>query len=370
MSAQNDFQAGFDLSSVNPATQTQVMAAIENLAPLSNIGLIVIQATTPDVVGNVRFKQYFWLDSSTDPYTVKVYSPAAVAWIVLPVSANSVIAASIADYAVTYNTKIGGFVIGDATKILRVNPAGTKVEIVPFSTLIAGGAIPLSSLSSSGSNVDYFLKINAAGVLVYEAFSGTLLAANSIPLAKLVNGTAGFILRNNAGGVVESVSNDDAVSNFLITGTSVKGISLAKLSGVGAADLGYARYDGVNHTWVSRVPTYLSVSTGVPIANGNYQIAHGLGTALTPRKFGAYFVCVADDVATGWVAGDIIDANCIVSAAAFNKSCTPYANATYVGVAIRLSGGAPLRFPQKAGAGDPVVPTAVNRFDLYVWAEL
>src|SRR5689334_24837608 len=78
MAQQNDLAAGFDVSSLSSATQAQLMAMVNQAAPLSNIGFLVVMdglaagaAGTgfPDVTNNPRFVRYIWLDTNPSGVT-------------------------------------------------------------------------------------------------------------------------------------------------------------------------------------------------------------------------------------------------------------------------------------------------------------
>jgi len=311
MAQQNDIQAGFDLSSVNPVSQSQMMQALENLAPLANIGFIIIQATTPDVTNNPRFARYIWLDSSTTPYSPKAYDTGTLAWVALPLAAGAVIAASIANGAVTYNTKIGGFApaAADALKYLRVDAAGTAVELITLNSA-ALPTIELSKLTNVGGGVHYFLKWNAAGTaLVYEAFDASFIAADAVALTKLTKGSGaqlGFIVRANpTTGVIELVSNDDEVSDFLPVGSATGGIHPSKLSGVGVTSKYAIRWNSITDVWEAVKCQYstadLTVNGATLLVNAG---AHDLGGL--PDWVDIAFVCIADNAGHGHAVGDVI----------------------------------------------------------------
>lgn len=311
MAIEFDDQAGFDLTSVANPTKAQLIAAINESKPLPNRGGIIYQSITPDNASNPRFSRYIWLDSTAATPVLKVWTGAV--WAVLPVAANSVIAASILNGAVIYNTKIGGFIAGDALKIIRVNSAFDALETVGFSSLLTAGSVPLTALPSTGAAPNYILKWNAAGTLLgYEPFSTSLIGANVISLTSLSNGASpaqlGFIVRANpATGVMELVSNDDRVSTLFPAGSATVGILPTKLSTFGASSKFGIRFNTAGAVW--EVAKVVHQSADVAFAQGVAAIlteAHGLGGR--PDTIELFLVNKANTVGLGspYTVGDVI----------------------------------------------------------------
>ena len=362
MAQQNDIQAGFDLSSVNPVSQSQMMQAVENLAPLANIGFIVIQATAPSIVDNPRFARYIWLDSSVTPYEPHVHDGAN--WVALPLGANAVIAAYIANGAVTYNTKIGGFApaAADALKYMRVDAAGTAVELITLNSA-ALPTIDLSKLSTTGAAANYFLKRDAGNTtLVYEPFDTTFIPAGAIAHSKLVAGIAaqyGFLLRaNNAVGTIELISNDDEVSDFLAPGSAVAGIHPSKLSGVGAVSGDTLRYNGAN--WVHSRPHFALIQN---LGTGALSAAalHNLGGY--PRVLQAWAVCNTAD--NGYLPTQRMDINGIYTAGG-TPAVAVWADISSVYISKFAAAGLESR-PAAGGAAAAIVE---GSWDIWVYASL
>lgn len=318
MGQQFDFIPGIDLSGLEEVSREQLLQAFEQMYPYENLGLVIKQTEEPDVDENARFKRYLWVDNTDeDAPVLKRYNEDTAAWEVFPVSANAVINTSIADGSVTYNTKIGGFVVGDALKLVRVNAAGTVLEVVTFNSDLLP-SIALSKLTATGAGANKFLKWNNAGsALGYEDFDPSIITAGAIALGKLASGSAaqyGYLLRANpTTGVIELVVNNDlTATNGLF---AQKSIRVDRLDVTGAAAKYGLRYNSSTGLWATEKVMHQSADTALT-ANSKVITAeaHGLGGA--PDNVALYAVCSAiNHTAThGYVVGDVIPAGCLFNA--------------------------------------------------------
>lgn len=242
MSKQYDFKAGFDPSSVNTITQTQLLQMVQRMEPLSNIGGIIYSATAPDVANNPRFIRYIWMDSSTTPPIPKYYDGAN--WQSRDIADGSIVNSMLAARSVgVENLSRTGDKSADASKakyILRVDAAGQYIEIASLSTVLGDGLVPLVSLNRSGINVgdnilnwngneltwkspsattaqldpsgsaNQVLAMNAAGSAVnfrslYDILTALTAGGNFIPITAIDKGAASSyqVLRISAGGNIE-----------------------------------------------------------------------------------------------------------------------------------------------------------------------
>src|SRR2546422_359553 len=131
--SQYDVIPGFDISSLVSATQLQLMQMVSQLAPLSNIGGVIVFSggggtDWPGVVNNPRFKRYVWIDTATVPPIAKIYdasgADAYANWTQIALPDGAVTTAKLAALAVT----VAKIAVGTARYILRTNVAGTAVE--------------------------------------------------------------------------------------------------------------------------------------------------------------------------------------------------------------------------------------------------
>ncbi len=137
MSAQNDFISGFDLSSVSSASQAQVMQAINGLAPLTNVGGIIVMsgaaAAVPDVANNARFARYLWIDTQTAPYTLKTYNGSA--WVTSTIGTGALnTLTQITDGLITIaKLSTAGSASGDLIRVAPSAPTTYELlEIIKF----------------------------------------------------------------------------------------------------------------------------------------------------------------------------------------------------------------------------------------------
>lgn len=368
MAQQTDIIPGIDFSGNDEVSKGEIIQAIEQAEPLDNIAFVIVDDDEPDVANNPRFERYLWVDNS-DPSAplLNYYNTGTNLWTPFPVTIDSVVSASIVDGAVTYNTKIGGFAAAaaDALKLLRVNAAGTRVEVVTFGSALLPTII-LSKLTTAGGGANYFLKWNNAGTaLVYEAFDGSLINANTIPLTKLVNGTAGqlgFISRANpATGVIELASNLDRVSD-LFGDNSIK---ISRLYDVAAQNGDIIQYNGANWVRVAAKKFFGVASTANPpaaAAGGQRLAAHGL--AAIPKDIQGFLKCTTNDLGFTAANGDLIPLAHLIGfngVAELTHPVTVHADATNVYAEFRNYG---------AGGEYQLIDTSFNRTAITVgrWA--
>jgi len=209
MPTQFDFNPGLDLSSLTSATLAQVVQAISQIAPLSNIGGIYVGTTRPDITNNARFIRYLWLDITTPSNpAIKRYignrtslEDADNKWTAIGVATNAITTLMIDDIASrTVDDANGGVDIGrlklnadgtatagDIGKLLRIEANGRYVEVVALANILTNGVVPLTALSATGGTNYYILSVSG-GAISWTPFNPTnmILAGYEIPIGKLL----------------------------------------------------------------------------------------------------------------------------------------------------------------------------------------
>lgn len=310
MSAQFDFLAGLDISSLASVTQAQLMQMVNQIAPLGNIGGIVAQAGTsqadsipqgtagsPDVSGNPRFDRYVWINTFAKPYVLYTYNATSGNWTTsttpnfsignlqhrraqndgVDITGNFDPTIGGIDYRLLKNNADGSPTSGDARKILRLDANGRFFVTSSINTILEG-------IDLGGGNVpnpsapDQILRSNhVTQAIEWSAFDApNMLSAGGIPVDKLAPGTNLFVLRTNNSGQVEWVR----TNAVLQTGD----VTLDKLgnntSAGGAPQTGYViGYNGTSRQWMPSVMTYQSPLTTITSVNRIIlpTTAHNLG---------------------------------------------------------------------------------------------
>ena len=319
-----DFQAGFDPTSQTQLTQAQLLQMMSQMVPLSNMGGVIFQSSTPDVATNTRFSRYIWLDSTSLPPVLKVYDGSAFGGV--SPAAGTVTTASIADLAVIL-TKMAYASAADLTKakyVLRIKADGLGVEVVALETGLSeiSGGIGLSLLSTSGaSEAGKFLRWSGSALdysNITPAVDFTAAKSNLIPPASLSPGAVSTQLVTDSSGVVGW-----AATAFSIP---TAGVTLDKLgnntAGGGApSDLQVPTYTAgggaavwttpkiakeFSHTFVTANVTHGTSTDGrLPAATTfvRFSVAHGL--AAIPKQVEVVLVNVSAD--QGYASGEEIE---------------------------------------------------------------
>lgn len=404
MSAENDVQAGADISSLASVTQAQMMQMVNQSTPLSNRGLIICFAGSaggaagvgfPDITNNPRFVRYLWIDTEvpTNP-VIKRYSgiyagtpanPSALSnlytdWTPIGVAAGAITTAMMAALSAT-----GGIPLtllkrasngaADASKqyfILRVDSAGQYIEAVVLDTALAdGGGIALARLNTTGIGAQKYLGYSG-GALAYRLLDPpndiTAGLGNRIPAPTcIIPGTAFYLLRSNGtASAVEWIATN-AADLF-----RDNDIGLSKLAGGGAGVGDFLKFDGA--VWVKFTPSLdltnavSSYNPGTPlaVAGASISVAHGYGTV--PKLVRGVIVCTVSGVneaALGYAVGDEVDVNACFDANN-NQAIAVTANAA----TIYMGANATTNFllPHRIGTTAEGIITAANwKMRLYYW---
>lgn len=322
MSAQLDLISGNDLSALSSVTQEDLMQAINKIAPLSNIGLIVASATRPDITNNPRFIRYGWLDISTPSTPVlKAYTADRTtlvdldaSWSTVSGALSSILTSMFAARSTTGGVTIGliktnsGYTdAGNAYYILRVASNGKDVEAVTLdSALSGGGGVALARLSQTGIGAGKFIGYDA-GVAGWVSIvpSTDLIGSSRVAVeTNIVPGTALYILRTNAAGNACEWVATNAATLF-----AAGDIALASLVQAATAAHVLRRNDANTASeWGYNENVYRSGATTIGSTDANItgltDVAHGLGGY--PDVVTVKLINKAANVAHGYSVGDVI----------------------------------------------------------------
>lgn len=361
MSAQFDFLAGLDISSLSSVTQAQLMQMINQLAPLTNIGGVIFQTGTslaatipegtggsPDVTNNPRFERYIWLNTynaaaaAPTPY---YYDASSGDWSSNAVAPLSITNAEIAAAAAIVVTKLAA---GTARYLVRTNGAGTSVEYVAPASIFNNGELPVASIVPAGGN-GYLKTVSGAAAWVVDATERAAIQAaiTSLAVSQLAAGSNGNVLTTLAG-----VPTWAAPATAFPSGSN---LPLGALAQGGAVANDALVWNG--STWVPSTQALRTISTAVvsttgvvsttdaaggnitgTIANLTHRIAHGLGAI--PKSVQLNLVCTVADTGVDalFALNTELPIQSIMSAAA-NNNCiySILLTNTYIYVALRTT---------------------------------
>ena len=331
---QYDFVAGLDISSLSSVTQAQIIQAINQLAPLANIGGVIFQAGTslnstiaegtggsPDVTANPRFSRYIWLNTfsaaSAAP-TPYFYDVSTGLWNSSSIAAGSITNTHINSAAAIAVTKLA---FGTARYLIRTNAAGNAVEYVAPASVNTVNEIPVNNLVANGSP-GYLKTVSGAVAWVSDATERAAIqnAIANLAVSVLAAGANNTLIGTNGAGVVVS----DSIGNIL----AANSIGLGLLA-VG----GGAQYDVLYNTgtaWEKRTPSVnflqaalinSGVTSGNNLATVSHPIAHGLGVVI-PKIIDVRIICLSAEL--GYAAGEEIPAYMVRDNAAGNGPAVSY----------------------------------------------
>lgn len=346
---QYDLDPGFDLTTVNPASASQVLQAINLAAPKTNIGFVIYGSTTPDVTNNPRFARYLWIDTSTigasTQATPKYYNTTTSAWAAVTVPADSIDstllrlhASSVAIQHMIKNSS--GVVPTDATladKVLVYDSSGQYVTQITKASLLASLSITLTQISTSGSAANQVIK-NVGGVVSWANINlATDPLDGVLPLNKLAISTNGFVLQMVAG-VPTWVSNDDAVSSFLPAGTATVGIAASKMKLL-SLPLTHSRMNGAGTAWEE---------AAVAVVQTNRSQVVGAATGTTVMPFDTSIPQYTEGNDTNLLAGitpknasSIIEVECVLNVSQSDATARQVMAALFSGSATPFEAGTP-----------------------------
>jgi len=320
MSAQLDLISGNDLIALSSVTQEDLMQAINKIAPLSNIGLIVASATRPDITNNPRFIRYGWLDISTPSTPVlKAYTAdrtvlvdLGASWTTVSGALSSILTSMFAARSATggvtidlIKTNSGYTDAGNGYYLLRVASNGKDVEAVSLdSALSGGGGVALARLATTGIGAGKFIGYSA-GIAGYVSITPSTDLIGGSRLAVETNilpaGTPLYVPRTNAAGTaIEHVTPNSLFANNELT--------IARIAAGAGTAYQTLRRNSANtgNEWAQTVKTFTSANTALTASTKILDTAHLLGGL--PDSWNAYLACITND--GDYTAGtDYIDIN-------------------------------------------------------------
>jgi hypothetical protein len=276
VAVQYDVNAGLDISALSSVSQAQLMQMVQQLAPLSNIGGVLFQSTTPDVANNARFARYLWLDSTTNPPVPKYYNSGTLTWTAVSVSALSITNAEIAAAAAIAITKLA---VGTARYVFRTNAAGTANELVTPASIFNSDELGVVKLTSNGGTDGYLKSSGGVTGWVSNTTERAAIAAalSGLSPTVLTPGSNNTLLGTNGAGAVGFAAIGSILSN--------NAIGLNLLAGGGGTSGDILKFDGSN--WVKVTPSIknydgIAINSGTisgsNIATKIHTIPHGLGS--------------------------------------------------------------------------------------------
>jgi len=392
MPAQFDLIAGLDPSSLSQLTQVQLLQIINQIAPLSHIGLVVYAVGTslaatipqgtlgsPSVTDNPRYARYVWLNGMSDVPTPYYYDSNTGNWTSTTVAALSVTNAQIAANAAIAVSKLA---VGTAYFVIRTNAAGTAVEYISPANLYDSIKLPIAGIAPNGANA--FLK-TVGGALSWQtdaaAQAAFQAAISALPVAQLAAGTNGYVI-STVGGVPVWA----AAGTVFGAGSNIPLTALAD-GGAAAGDILYWSGSAwVVATQSLQIGTSAAISTSGLVSaqdaggaaidgeidNSTHRVPHGFGST-PPKLIRMVVYCKGVDAASGYAVGDEIDPlNWLFDNGAGSESqlFNIYSGTDgYVYVALRTVTLANIFVQAKgAGAAAKVNVTALSNFQVKVYA--
>jgi len=368
--AQFDFEAGIDLTALTSVSQSQLMQAINQIAPLSNIGgvLFGLPATYDEtfMVANPRCERYVLVDTTAEPYQLKTWQDSTNEWVS---GTNNITAGSQIAFGILDIEGLDAAIHVDpgtatAKQVYRRNSAGTGFEFADPTELFTAGSdeVLLTFLEYTSATEGQLLAITSGVPAWIDYDPNADITAASLDLNKLKNGTANYLIARDSGGVVVEKSNDDSSgAGFLPAATTGVGINISKLRipAGGAADAGKVLRaidtTGASLEWefnekIKRVIAQPIGTAGGLIAN----VAHDLGGI--PDVINAYLVTTATGAAnTGFALGTRIKVDALTKSTGVVHPFVVSCSAT--NVAVTLSQDTPYTLVKSDG-------TAVFTFTL------
>jgi hypothetical protein len=335
----NAFVEGIDPTSTFGGYASVLLQLIRQALPSSTYGMVLYDSATPDVSGANAWRQRcVWIDmTNTASPVAKVYrttgSPGWVSVISLIVN-NTITTAMIQDAAVTLaKLSVAG---GTANQLIRVNAGATAFEFVNFSSLFTVGVVPINSIVTSAVPPSVFRVLGSFGGaaatwftandIVSELSVGSIDALAVAPAGTLSSASRFLTSRTADTGAVwrlfDPVADvaDGGISGVKLTNGTA---TLAKLAQSGATTGQVASWNG--SSWAPAAPAsgvtkYVTATASIPampLASQEVSFTHGL--AGIPQSVRVVLYCVTNDAATGYVAGDELDASYPFSANGFSS---------------------------------------------------
>lgn len=312
--AQNFFEPGLDLSSLTSVTQAQLMQALSQMSPISNVGVVIYQAVTPNVTDNPIFARCIWADTSNGVDNVAFKFWTGTDWVVGTVAEDAIDdPASIKDGTITIIKMNGNE--GTPRQVARIRAAGGRLEYVnPASLFNNSGELAVDNLAAEASENDYFLRVED-GTPVWKAYDPTLDLTNVSP-SVLQGGAQHSFLVTKGSGDREWSSSPLGHINDLAKASDT--LNVNKLTASGLSEGSLLRINGTG-VWAGATPTINIFGSNyidsAELANTVFSLG-GLQTVTTltavPKYLRVVLKCVVAD--GSYAEGDEIDLSACVQA--------------------------------------------------------
>lgn len=206
MSASRNFIVeGFDpTSGAGVPSNSQLLQMVHAAGPASDIGFVIVNESTPDVVTYPELENFIWYK----PSAKEAYGYNGTSWEL--VKANVTIPSK--SILIGQLSGTGGTV----GQVLAVNATQDGFEFKSLLSLIATGALPITKLTP-GAN-DTILTTSSLGVVGFLSYSDFATAffsglTGDIPVDAIVPGTTGQMLYTNLSAVATWGTPSDALPN-------------------------------------------------------------------------------------------------------------------------------------------------------------
>jgi len=288
----SDFSKGVDLTARTNVSAAILNQLVDNGTVRSGRGLVIVSNVAPSLVVDSRWSNWVWLDISTDPPVLKVYSVSGGSWGTASVgdgtitsnklAPNSVINSKIADNAVNTRTITNNAVTTDKL----ASQAVTTDKLAPLNVtrpMIALGAVDSTILTNNAvietniaNGVVTTVKIAdsavtavkiAPGVITSGALSNSIINSNNIMYAG-VQGT------NIAGGTIVSsnlLANTLTTNNFTSTVNAALPKAWVKFAGASPSAIPSGGSFNVSSVTYNATGDY-TVNFATPMANTNFCV--------------------------------------------------------------------------------------------------
>jgi len=305
-----DLIAGLDPTGQVQITASELLQMVQEAEPETDRGFVFYAGSAPDTTTYPWIKRYIWLDTTTIPPTIKLWSTLANDWENLTFDDDTVTTDAIINLAVTA-AKIAGGGAGTEGFFLRtvLTAGGASVEWVDLLASISNNSIAIAKLIRGSAR--QVLRTNAAGdglewTSIFDDIP-SLIPDNGLSIQKLSNsGSPRYVLRLTVGGTVKEwiaptgIFDDNELPITKLapgTGNALKAVRV----NVGGSALEFYTPSAA----VSKYETDVTDYRAIPTVSGDTfsPFAHNLG--VVPDVFQVRIVCIATDGSVGAVGDEL-----------------------------------------------------------------
>lgn len=354
MAATNNFTAGLDPTGEASLTASELLQMIQLAAPTSNRGILYYNSSEPNLTDNPELVRCIWLDTTTVPPIPKVRNTSLNSWVVLPISAGAITAASqITDSIITLAKLAASEATGKGSYILRANAAGDGFELVAVTSIFSDNTLPIAKIVKGTTG--QLLRSTPSGVEWATINYATEINAltNTVNLNVLsTGGLTNKVLQTNGSGVVSLVTATDifnSAGGLPITNISPGTGNAGKYPKVNAAGtaLEFAAIGGIT-TW-THAPVLLTVSSTLAV-----EQAHSQGKV--PFMWKVLLICETSDL--GYATGDQVELSSCGQDGDAQNGITTYADTTKIYMRLDTSSNAPMLRHKTTGTVTAITPAS------------